>query len=193
MRLQLSRYLMSIYNVIYNLTHCGVSHTSASRSLLCCSLSSRRLFTERSSGARRRRRARSHAHAHTHTHQIVSAFFFPHKERTKCGKVPESYPQSGQVDLVQTPSWGVTRHDGGRTQRQAALGCPNILRRPLLSRLCGPLCCPRAPSLTLMAQLSYTIITASFSGQQRDVPRAGSAQLARRGHHRLLRLHVCGL
>lgn len=200
MRLQLSRYLMSICNRIYNLTHCGGSHTSASHSLLCCSPAGGSSRSARQVQGEEGARAATHArHTHTHTRDRFS-IFSPHKERTKCGNVPQPYPQSGQVDLVQTPSRGVTRHDAGRTQRQAALGCPDILRRPLLSRLCGPLCCPRAPSLTLMAQLSYTRITASSPlGRQRDEPRDGSAQLARKrrrerhGHHRPLRLHVCGV
>lgn len=88
-----------------------VSHTSASCSLPC---SPAGCYSWSAVRCKKKKEKRAHArttHTHSHTHTVCSRwshfFFFK-----KTWNATSSYPQSGQVDFVQTPSWRVTRHDG---------------------------------------------------------------------------------
>lgn len=81
---------------------------------------------------------------------------------------------------------------------------PDIQKGPLLSRLCGLLCC--SVSTVSLSPTQWCLGTrqnnnSSLFDQQRDVPRAGSAELqhecgerkrARRAHH-YIQVHVCGM
>lgn len=92
---QLSCYLMSIYNLIYNLTHCGGLAPRLPHIRLPCSPAG---CYSGSAVRCKKKEKRAHTVCSWWSHILKNVN-------------TSSYPQCGQVDFIQAPSWRVTRHD----------------------------------------------------------------------------------